>query len=138
MTSAVTYLNPRGAVPRLGRYSHAAVAASGRLACIAGQVAVDEAGNPMAPHDLGRQVPVVFDNIGKILSGLGVGFDSILAFTSYICGDDARDGWYAARDSVYDRLFPSGDYPPNTLLIISGLARPEFRVEVSAMACLPD
>ena len=138
MTRAVTYLDPPGAVPRLGRYSHVATTTAGRLAFVAGQVAVDESGELVAPGDLAAQVPVVFDNVGRILYGLGVGFADVLEFTSYLTGDDARLGWYAARDAVYDRLYPDGVYPPNTLLIISGLARPEFRVEISAIVRLPD
>lgn len=137
MATNVRYLNPPTAVPRAGRYSHAAVTEGGRLAFVAGQVAVDMQGNVVAPDDLVGQVPVVFDNVGKVLIGLGVGFDSVLEFTSYICGDGAREGWYAARDAVYDRIYPTGDYPPNTLLIISGLAHPAFRVEVSAIVRLP-
>lgn len=138
MRRAVTYLDPEGAVPKLGRYSHAAITTPGRLAFIAGQVAVDDAGAPVAAHDLARQVPVVFANVGKVLHGLGAGFDDVLEFTSYIVGDDARDRWYRARDAVYERLYPTGAYPPNTLLIITGLAKPEFRVEVSAVVRLPD
>lgn len=138
MTEPVTYLNPPGAVPRLGRYSHVAVPAPGRLAFIAGQVAVDDRGAPVAPGDLAAQVPVVFDNIAKILDGLGAGFGDVVEFTSYITGDDAREGWFRARDAVYDQRFPTGAYPPNTLLIISGLARPEFRVEISLVVRLPD
>ncbi len=133
----VTYMDPKGAVPRLGRYSHVAIAEPGRFAFVAGQVAVDESGNVLAPGDLKAQVPVVFDNIGRILDGLGVGFDAVVEFTSYLTGDDACEHWYAARDAVYDRRYPGGRYPPNTLLVISGLARPEFRVEISAIVRLP-
>ena len=32
---------------------------------------------------------------------------------------------------------PGKDYPPNTLLIISGLIHEEFKVEIKAMAALP-
>jgi enamine deaminase RidA (YjgF/YER057c/UK114 family) len=137
MDDAVRYLNPEGAVAPLGRYSHAAVVSGGKLAFIAGQVAVDAAGEPIAPGDLEGQIPAVFDNIAKVLAGLGIGFRDVVEFTSYICGDDARAGWYRGRDAVYARLFPDGAYPPNTLLIISGLARPEFRCEISAVARVP-
>lgn len=137
MDDAVHYLNPEGAPAPLGRYSHAAIVAGGKLAFIAGQVAVDAQGEPIAPGDLEAQIPAVFDNIAKVLTGLGVGFRDVVEFTSYICGDDARGAWYRGRDAVYARLFPDGAYPPNTLLIISGLARPEFRCEISAVVRLP-
>ncbi|MFW5835115.1 MAG: RidA family protein [Pseudomonadota bacterium] len=138
MSRAVTYLDPEGTVPPQGRYSTVAITAPGRLAFVAGQVPVDDQGRVIAPGDLAAQIPVVFDNLGRILKSLGVGFDAVLEYTSYVTGDDARQAWYAARDDVYDRIYPNGGYPPNTLLIISGLAKPEFRVEISAIVRLPD
>ena len=38
---------------------------------------------------------------------------------------------------MFPTIFPEGDYPPNTLLVIDGLVREEFLVEVSAVAALP-
>jgi enamine deaminase RidA (YjgF/YER057c/UK114 family) len=137
MSRHVRYVNPPGTVAPLGRYSHAAVVENGRLAFVAGQVAVDERGEVVAPDDLERQIPAVFDNIAKVLDGLGAEFADVVEFTSYICGDDARAAWYRGRDAVYNQRYPNGDYPPNTLLIIAGLARPEFRCEISAVVRLP-
>jgi hypothetical protein len=42
----------------------------------------------------------------------------------------------AWRQREFPRLFPSGAYPPNTLLIIDRLVREEFLLEVSAVAAL--
>ncbi len=137
MTASVRYLDPAGCPAPLGRYSHAAIVNGGPLAFVAGQVAVDAGGEPVAPDDLEAQIPVVFDNIEKVLNGLGAGFTDVVEFTSYICGDDARAAWFRGRDAVYDRLYPRGAYPPNTLLIVAGLARPEFRCEVSTVVRLP-
>ena len=39
-----------------------------------------------------------------------------------------------ARQEAFPEYFPTGVYPPNTLLVVSGLVRPELRVEVEAMA----
>lgn len=137
MSKAVTYLNPPGAPAPLGLYSNVAIAEPGRLAFIAGQVAVDAQGEIVGPHDIAAQTPVVLDNIGLILKDLGVTFAEVLEFNTYIVGPEAREPWLAARTEAYDRLFPEGNYPPNTLLIIGGLARPELMVEVSAVARLP-
>ena len=118
--------------------SNAAIAESGRLAFVAGQVAVDAEGTIVAPGDVAAQTPVVLDNIALVLMGLGAGFADVLEFTTYIVGPESREPWLAARTEAYERLFPDGQYPANTLLIISGLARPELMVEVSAVARLPD
>jgi enamine deaminase RidA (YjgF/YER057c/UK114 family) len=42
----------------------------------------------------------------------------------------------AYRQREFPKLFPNGAYPPNTLMIISRLANPAFRVEVQAVAAL--
>jgi hypothetical protein len=40
----------------------------------------------------------------------------------------------AARTELFSTLYPDGDYPPNTLLVISSLVREEFLVEIKAAA----
>lgn len=135
---SVRYLNPEGHLPPQGRYSHVAIAAPGRLAFIAGQVALGTDGTLVGPNDVAAQFPQVFRNIGAVLDGIGAGFADIVELTTYLVGEDSRAPWLGARDAVYAEHFGDGPYPPNTLLVISGLVRPEMRVEVSAVVRLPD
>jgi len=137
MGKGVEYVNPPGARKVAGLYSHVAITEGGRLAHIAGQVASDDSGNPVAPGDVARQVPAVYDAIGAILKGLGVGFSDVASYTTYVVGTENRDAWMKARSAVYERIYPDKKYPPNTLLYISGLVRPEYVVEVSAVVRLP-
>lgn len=135
---SVTYLNPESHLPPTGRFSHVAIAAPGRLAFIAGQVALDGAGNLVGPNDAAAQFPQVFANLKTILDGIGAGFGDVVELTTYLVGEDSRQPWLDARDAVYAEHFPNGKYPPNTLLIISGLVKPEMKVEISAIVRLPD
>lgn len=137
MGKGVQYVNPTTARKVTGLYSHVAITEAGRLAHIAGQVATDDGGQPVAPGDVAAQVPVVFDAIGGILKGLGVGFSDVASFTTYVVGTENREAWARARSAMYEKLYPDKAYPPNTLLYISGLARPEFVVEISAVVKLP-
>ena len=130
--SGVTYLNPPSAPPVQGMYSH--VARAGELAFIAGQVAVDGAGNPVGAGDLAAQVNQVFDNLGKILQDLGTGFESVVQFTTYLTSADSIPVFMSARSALFPKLFPGGKYPPNTLLVIDRLVKPEFMVEIEAIA----
>ena len=133
--SGVTYLNPPSAPPVQGMYSH--VARAGELAFIAGQVAVDGTGNPVGVGDLAAQVNQVFDNIGKILQDLGTGFESVMQFTTYLTSADSIPVFMSARATLFPRLFPGGKYPPNTLLVIDRLVKPEFMLEIEAIAHVP-
>ena len=47
------------------------------------------------------------------------------------------DGFMKARAEVFPLYFPDGVYPPNTLLVISRLVKPELLVEIEAMAVKP-
>lgn len=136
MGKHVTYINPKSA-PKPGMYSHVAIADGGRIAYIAGQTSVDMAGNPVSATDFTGQIPVVYDHIGRILKELGADYSDVLQYTTYLVGTDKREAWQKGRMELYKKLYPDGKYPPNTLLIISGLARPEYLLEISAIARIP-
>jgi enamine deaminase RidA (YjgF/YER057c/UK114 family) len=135
--SAVTYLNPPSAPPVQGMYSHVARVAPGELAFIAGQVAIDAAGNPVGVGDVGRQAEQVFANLGLILRELGVGFEAVVQFTTYLTRADGIAAFMTARGELFPKLFAGGKYPPNTLLVVERLVKPEFLLEVEAIARLP-
>jgi len=137
MSDAVTILNPASASPA-GMYSHVAIAEAGRLAFIAGQLALDARGELIAQGEIAGQIPAVYDSIGRILKDLGTGFSSVVQFTTYVVGPVKLDAFQKGRAEVYARIFPDKRYPPNTLLVISGLARPGALLEVAAIARLPD
>ena len=86
---------------------------------------------------LRAQVPVVFDNLGKILKDLGTDFESVVQFTTYITSADYIPAFMTARAALFPKLFPGGKYPPNTLLVIDRLVKPEFLLEVEAIARVP-
>lgn len=138
MAKGVTYLNPPGAPGTVGLYSHAAIVEGGRVAHIAGQVSVDASGNIVGEGKPAMQIEQVFANLEAVLKGLGADFRSVCAFTTYIVGGAMREPWFTTRTAVYKRIYPDGVCPPNTLLVIDGLARPEYLVEISAIVRLPD
>jgi 2-iminobutanoate/2-iminopropanoate deaminase len=136
-TSGVRYCNPPSAPPVLGMYSHVARMQPGEIAFIAGQVSVDASGNILGVGDLGRQVQQVFANLGAILRDLGATFESVVQFTTYLTDAGSIPAWMSARSELFPKLFASGAYPPNTLLVVSRLVKPEFLIEVEAIARLP-
>jgi len=137
MAKGVTYLNPPSAPPVQGMYSHVARMAPGELAFIAGQVAVDKSGTPVGGGDLAAQVDQVFANLGGILEDLGADFEQVVQFTTYLTSAESIPIWMSARSALFLKLFPGGKYPPNTLLVIDRLVRPEFLLEVEAIARVP-
>ncbi|MBV1693259.1 MAG: RidA family protein [Hyphomicrobiales bacterium] len=137
MTRRVTYTNPPGAPAPGGLYSNVAIVEPGRMAHIAGQVAMDASGAPVAAGDFGGQVERVFANLEAILASLGAGFDDVAEFTTYVVGAQHLPAWFEARTRVYARIYPAKAYPPNTLLVVDRLVRPDYLLEISAIARLP-
>jgi enamine deaminase RidA (YjgF/YER057c/UK114 family) len=41
------------------------------------------------------------------------------------------------RTKLFERTYPDGDYPPHTLLVVAGLAAPEYLIEIEATGAIP-
>lgn len=121
----------------LGAYSQAMHVKAGKLVFVAGQVALDANGNLVGKGDVMAQTRQVFDNIGHVLANAGASFSNVVQFTTYLVGREAIPPFMQARTQIFPGLFPDGDYPPNTLLLVDGLVREEFLVEIQAIAALP-
>ena len=135
--SGVTYVNPPNAPPPQGMYSHVARMQPGELAFIAGQVAIDIKGTSLGVGNFAAQVRPVFANLGTILKDLGADFECVVQFTTFMTSADYIPIWMKERNELFPSLFPGGKYPPNTLLIIDRLVKPEFLLEVEAIARVP-
>ena len=130
-------LSPATAPKPLGAYSHAVKVSAGSLLYVAGQVGVDSQGNLVGKGDVGAQTRQVYRNIGTILAAAGTSFADVAEFTTYVVGRESIQPFIEARTQIFPTLFPSGDYPPNTLLVISGLVHEDMLVEIKAVAALP-
>ena len=130
-------VNTNMAPQPLGAYSQAIRVKAGELLYIAGQVGVDKDGNLAGDGSMAAQTRQTYDNLGAILESVGASFSDVVEFTTYLVGRDSVPPFMAARSDIFPSLYPSGDYPPNTLLVIEGLVREEFLVEIKAVAALP-
>lgn len=134
MARPVHYLNPETASPAQGLYSHVARVEAGPLCFIAGQLAVGADGAVVGKGDFDAQFRQVFDNLGAVLRGLGLGFADVAKFTTYLVHSQDIERFMARRAELFPTLFPGKLYPPNTLLIIDRLVKEEFLIEVEAVA----
>lgn len=133
----VSYRNPDNVHQPAGPYSHLAIGESGKVAVIAGQVAVDPDGNFVGAADVGAQLGQVVSNLMAILDDLGAEPSDILELRTFLVGEENLPAFRQARDRVYaEHLSPP--YPPSTLLVVAGLAAPELKVELAATVLVPD
>jgi enamine deaminase RidA (YjgF/YER057c/UK114 family) len=133
VTKSLEYLNPAGAPPAQGLYSHATLVTAGPLLFVAGQLAVDRDGAVVGKNDFDRQFAQVFDNLTLVLKGLGTSFDDVVKFTTYLVHSQDLEKFMRLRAALFPTLFTAPVYPPNTLLVVDRLVKEEFLIEIEAV-----
>lgn len=125
---ALEHINPSNVAPPRG-FTH--VVKAGGVVYISGQVGRRPDGT-LAGSDIESQTDQVFQNLNAALASVGGGFEHMTKITVYLTHREDIPGFRAARD----RHLTSAKPPASTLVLISGLAEPEFRVEVEATAVI--
>jgi len=123
--------------PALGMYSHGMVVPAGEIVIVAGQVGTNRAGEVAGSGDVVAQTTQAFENVRAVLTAAGCAMTDVVRFQTFLTHATDVDGFMQARRELFPRYFPGGVYPPNTLLIISRLVKPELLVEIEAMAVKP-
>ena len=130
----VSVHNPELLGAPLGLYSHVATATGARTVVVAGQVGVDGDGVLVGDRDVGAQTRRALENVGLCLASAGATWGDVVKLSTFLVSADLIDDYFRAREATFARLYPSGTYPPSTLLIVGGLVRPELLVEIECMA----
>jgi enamine deaminase RidA (YjgF/YER057c/UK114 family) len=126
-------VKPKGFGAPLGMYSHGMVAAPGDLVVVAGQVGMGPDGRAAA-DDVVAQTKQALENVRTIVEAAGCTMRDVVRLQTFLTRADDIDGFMKARSEVFPGYFPDRVYPPNTLLVVSRLVRPELLVEIEAMA----
>jgi 2-iminobutanoate/2-iminopropanoate deaminase len=125
-------ITPKEFGPPLGMYSHGMMGSAGQLVVVAGQVGMT-AGRVAGP-DVESQTKAALENVRTVLAASGCSMRDVIRLQTFLTSADDIAGFMKAREEVFPRYFPDAAYPPNTLLVVSRLVRPELRVEIEAMA----
>jgi reactive intermediate/imine deaminase len=124
------YVRPDG-MPPVSGYSHA-VSFEGQLVVVSGQVPVDADGRLVGQGDPEAQVRQVFRNLERALAAAGTSMDHIVKLTVFLT--DMAD--LAAFRKVRDEYIQADKPPASSLVRVSGLVDPEWRIEVEALAAI--
>ena len=132
------YINPStGVAPPKGSYSHIAIGSGSEIVGLAGQVALDSDGALVGDGDVASQTSQALRNVSRLLAELDLSWSSILSLRTYIVGAEHLSGFRSVVSAFVADTFGDGLPPPNTLVVVSALARPEFLVEIEALAVRP-
>jgi len=129
-------VTPKSFGAPLGMYSHGMVAPGGEIVVVAGQVGMGQGGQ-VAGGDVVVQTKQALDNVRAVVEAAGCSMRDIVRLQTFLTHAEDIPGFMKARAEVFPSYFPDGAYPPNTLLIITRLVKPELLVEIEAMAVKP-
>ena len=120
--------NPPTIADPIGTYSHGVEAPpNARWLYIAGQVGIRKDGS--VPPTVEAQTEVAWQNIVAILAAAGMKVTDIVKMTQFLVNLEDFPKYAATRAK-----FLAGHRPASTGLVIRSLVRPEYLVEVEAVA----
>ena len=104
----------------------------GDLLYVSGQVAQDGEGNTVGIGDAGAQTRQIMSRIRTIVQAAGATMQDVVKITTFLVNIDD----YPAFSQVRSETFPT-DPPASSTVVVAGLVRPEFLVEVEAVVRVP-
>jgi enamine deaminase RidA (YjgF/YER057c/UK114 family) len=121
-------LTPHNIHPPFARYAHGVeVPQENRLVFCSGQLGIDRDG--IIPEGVEAQARLCFEAISAILREARMDLADLVRINAYVVGAEYLAGYMKVRDE-----FVVDPPPASTLMIVQGFARPEFKVEVEAVA----
>ena len=117
-------------MPRSVGYSQVATVTGGTIVFVAGQVALDKSGNVVGKDDFRAQVQQVFENLKAAVEAAGGTFDDVIKLNSYVLDLSHLREFREVRDKYVNVNNP----PTSTAIQVPRLFRPEFLVEIEAVA----
>ena len=112
-------------------YSH--VVKDGTTIYVAGQVARNSEGQTVGVGDFSAQAEQVFNNVQAALRSVGSDMNSIMKLNVFMTHREDIPAYRVVRA----KFVPDDDLPVSTLILCSGLADPDFRIEVEVIATMP-
>jgi 2-iminobutanoate/2-iminopropanoate deaminase len=121
-------LTPDSIHPPFARYAHGVEIPQGnRLVFCSGQLGIDKDGT--IPEGVEAQARLCFRAIAAILREAGMDLSDLVRINAFVTGAEYLPGYMKVRDE-----FVGNPPPASTLMIVQGFARPQFKVEVEAVA----
>jgi enamine deaminase RidA (YjgF/YER057c/UK114 family) len=135
VAGSVQHLNPAG-LHRNPAYSQAVVVMGNvRTVYVGGQNAVDTAGTVVGKGDVKAQTEQVLRNVETALAAAGAKLDHVIKWNVHMVqGQPLAPGFEAFQRAWGNRPNP----PIVTMSFVSGLAHPDFLVEIEAIAVVPE
>ena len=123
-------IKPSGVHPTQ-TYAHAVKV--GNTVYISGQTALDPRGDLVGQGDIEKQAVQVYENLKVVLASVGATYANVVKMVSYIRN---LEDWPKIMD-VRRRYIDTPTFTA-TLIVVAGLAHPDFLLEVEAVAVVEE
>jgi reactive intermediate/imine deaminase len=128
----VRYTNPPTLATPTG-YTHVVEVNRGKTVYIAGQVAFDRSANVVGAGDFKAQTLQVLENLKSALAAAGATFENVVKINTYVTDMSQIQVLRELRADYFGK-----NPPASTLVQVVRLARPEFMIEIEAVAVVPE
>ncbi len=115
-----------------GIFCSAAWQPEGRVLHLSGNVSADTDGNVVGIGDIRAQTRQTLVNIRSVLSAAGGVMSDIAKVTVFVTDLSGLSEIHEVRAEFFDP-----PYPASTLVKVSSLFRPEYMIEIEAVAVIP-
>lgn len=134
MTGKIEHINPAKMMQSPAFSQIITTTGNGKTIYIGGQNAVNAKGELIGKGDIQAQTKQIMENFKIGLEACGASFENLIKLNIYIVqGQSALAGFQAAQP------FLAGLKPPIiTGIFVSGLAHPDYLVEVEGIAFIPE
>lgn len=131
---SVEYLNPQGLHANPAFSNVVVVSNPARTVYIGGQNAVDATGTIVGKGDIKAQTEQVMRNLEVALAAGGATLEHVIIWRMYIVQGHALQPGF----EVFQRVWGNRPHPPAiTFAYVTGLANPDFLLEMEAVAVVP-
>ena len=105
---------------------------------LSGQVSIDSQGAIVGKDNIALQTKTTFDNVRRVLEKAGSGLEQLIKINTYLVyrgsDEDFPDFW-AAMNAARLPFIPD-PAPAATAMLVTGLAHPDFLIEIDGIATL--
>ncbi len=135
MNGKIEHINPDGLMKNPAFSQVVTTQGNGKTIYIGGQDAVNSRGEIIGKGDIAKQTEQVMQNLQTALDASGATFQNLVKLTIYLVqGQNLYSGFEVSQKFLGNLTNP----PAICVLIVTGIANPNFLIEIEATAFTPE
>jgi enamine deaminase RidA (YjgF/YER057c/UK114 family) len=135
MSNKIDYINPDGLAENPAFSQIVTTQGCGKTIYVGGQNSININDEIVGKGDIAKQTEQVMENLQTALTACGATFKNLVKLTIYVVqGQNLYSGFQSSQKYLANLT----NRPVVSVLIVAGLANPDFLIEIDAIAYIPD